>query len=200
MPTAAPKPCTQCGVLVRDGSGRCEAHKVRAGTFADRARGTRHQRGYDSAWDKRRERVMQRDAGICQPCLRHGIVHPGQAVDHIVPREQGGTEDDGNLQCICKPVHQAKTAVEKRGRAWDEQAWFAQQRPATASPAASPGPRAQPRPADRGEGGQMSGAPAARTDRFVEFLRAQVSGEGGVNAAPVVQAPAAGAVDQVEVV
>lgn len=174
MPTAAPKPCTQCGVLVRDGSGRCEAHKVRAGTFADRARGTRHQRGYDSAWDKRRERVMQRDAGICQPCLRHGIVHVGHAVDHIVPRERGGTEHDSNLQCICQPAHQAKTDSEKRGRVWDEQAWYAQQRPATAAPGA-----AHP-PANWG-GGQKAGAPARRTDGLTKFLRAQDRVGGGIN-------------------
>ena len=39
------------------------------------------------------------------------------AVDHVVSKEEGGTEDDGNLQAICKTCHQVKTAAEAaRGR------------------------------------------------------------------------------------
>lgn len=176
MPTAAPKPCSQCGVLVRDGTSRCESHKVRAGTFADRSRGTRKQRGYGPEWDKRRERVMRRDAGICQPCLRHGLVHNGHAVDHRIPREFGGTEDDSNLQVICKTVHQAKTDSEKHGRLWDEDAWFAAQ----AAAAGRAGPSARPSagaPATQG-GGQKSRGSAARTDRLGKFSRAGVVGGG----------------------
>lgn len=128
MPSAAPKPCIQCGTLVRDGTSRCANHKARPGTFADRARGTRHQRGYGTAWDAARERVMQRDAGVCQPCLRHGMAHAAQQVDHIVPKERGGDDHDGNLQAICRSAHRAKTDAEKLGRVWDEAAWCRAQR------------------------------------------------------------------------
>lgn len=114
MPAAAPRPCTHpsCGVLVRDGSSRCTKHKVLAGSFADRARGTRHERGYGSAWDRLRARILRRDAGICQPCLADGLVHQGTEVDHIIPKAQGGTDDDANLQTICTARHRAKTAAE----------------------------------------------------------------------------------------
>lgn len=156
---------------------------MRAGSFADKARGTRHQRGYGSAWDKIRERILQRDGGVCQPCLRHGLVHVGHAVDHIVPREQGGSDDDSNLQVICRPVHQAKTDAEKRGRVWDEAAWF------NAHPAGARG-----HVAGWGGGLRISGATADRTDRFANFLRAQVSGVGGVNQGSAPQALAVGAV------
>ncbi|MCR5864663.1 HNH endonuclease [Aquincola sp. J276] len=118
MPQAAPRPCTQvgCGVLVRDGSGRCAAHKVVAGAFADRRRGSRHERGYGTAWDKQRKRILQRDAGICQACLP-GAVHAGTEVDHRVPKAEGGSDDDANLQTICRAAHQEKTAAEAaRGR------------------------------------------------------------------------------------
>lgn len=118
MPQAAPKPCAAvgCGVLVRDGSSRCAAHKVVAGTFGDKRRGSRHERGYGTAWDKRRRRILARDAGICQACLP-GAVHVGTEVDHRVPKAEGGTDDDANLQTICRDAHRAKTAAEAaRGR------------------------------------------------------------------------------------
>jgi 5-methylcytosine-specific restriction protein A len=111
MPQAAPRPCTQpgCSVLVHDGTSRCSAHKV-ASAFADKARGTRHQRGYGTAWDKLRAEVLQRDHGICQPHLREGNVHQGTHVDHRVEKADGGTDDKANLQCVCAPWHRAKTA------------------------------------------------------------------------------------------
>jgi HNH endonuclease. len=37
-------------------------------------------------------------------------------VDHIIPKSQGGTDDDGNLQSLCAACHRAKTAREGRGR------------------------------------------------------------------------------------
>lgn len=113
MPTAAPRSCTftGCGVLVATGS-RCPAHAVREGTFSDRRRGTRHERGYGTEWDKKRERIMERDCGICQPCKAAGLLHVGTEVDHRVPRAEGGTEDDDNLQTICHDAHVRKTREE----------------------------------------------------------------------------------------
>lgn len=84
------------------------------GTFADRRRGTRHERGYGTAWDKLRRQVLQRDAGLCQVCARAGRVMRAHAVDHVVPKAAGGTDDQDNLQAICRPCHDAKTSEEKR--------------------------------------------------------------------------------------
>ena len=121
MPTAAPRPCTApgCGVLVHDGS-RCQAHKIVAGKFADSRRGSRHERGYGSAWDKIRERILRRDGGICQPCLADGIVHYATHVDHKVNKAEwkrlhgtlAGVDDDSNLQAINGDCHRRKTAGE----------------------------------------------------------------------------------------
>lgn len=120
MPNAAAKPCRHpgCGQLVRDGTSYCPAHKqARAGTFADRARGTRQQRGYGGAWDKLRVVVLQRDAGLCQPCRAAGHVAVATMVDHIQPKSKGGTDDMDNLQAICRACHTRKTDLEKnRGR------------------------------------------------------------------------------------
>lgn len=158
MPIAPPKPCVKCGALVRDGSSRCQAHKVRDGSFADRRRGSRHERGYGTTWDKTRERIMRRDGGLCQPSLRHGLIVFASHVDHIVPKAQGGTDDDDNLQAISAHVHAAKTAAERAGNRWDEDQWFAN----------------NPR------GLKKWAAARLRTDPASQFLAAGVSGGGVV--------------------
>lgn len=121
MPSAAPTPCRRpgCGALVRDGSGYCVAHQGdrRAGKFADRRRGSRHARGYGKDWEKTRVRILRRDNGLCQPCLKNHRVTPASQVDHIVPKAEGGTDEDENLQSICLDCHKVKTAKEaNRGR------------------------------------------------------------------------------------
>jgi 5-methylcytosine-specific restriction protein A len=135
MPSAAARPCSQpgCGVLVRDGSGRCAKHprKAASGSFADRERGSRHDRGYGTDWDKKRKKILKRDCGLCQECKRNGILKavgdkPFSAyVDHIKPKAEcralGWTQeqidDDSNLQTLCRSCHTAKTDLEKnRGR------------------------------------------------------------------------------------
>lgn len=83
-----------------------------AHTFTDQRRGSRHERGYGSAWDRLRARILKRDAGICQPCLQDGHVHQGTEVDHKIPKAQGGTDDEDNLQTICHERHKAKTVAE----------------------------------------------------------------------------------------
>lgn len=85
---------------------------VKPSAFADLRRGSRHARGYGSAWDKTRLRILRRDGGICQPCRADGVVHAGNEVDHILPKASGGSDDDANLQTICKARHAAKTAIE----------------------------------------------------------------------------------------
>lgn len=126
MPQAAPKPCTRCGTLVRDGSARCEAHKVvDTGRFGDTRRGSRHERGYGSSWDKLRLVVLARDAGVCQPCKAQGVLHEGTHVDHKVGKAEwqrrhgslAGVDALDNLQAINAECHKGKTAREaQQGR------------------------------------------------------------------------------------
>lgn len=143
-----------------DGTTRCADHKVKAGTFADSRRGSRHHRGYGTAWDKLRAQVLREDAGLCRPCLRQGLVTAGcRTVDHIVGKAQGGGDERANLQTICKPCHDAKTAAEARlARAGGT---------AVAVSAQAPG------------GHQKSGVGGSRTERLAGFSRAG-NVEGGV--------------------
>ncbi|MBF6301181.1 HNH endonuclease [Nocardia amamiensis] len=53
------------------------------------------------------EQIRQRDKGICQKCSR-----PGHEVDHIINVKADGTDDDDNLQVLCKDCHDAKTQGE----------------------------------------------------------------------------------------
>jgi 5-methylcytosine-specific restriction protein A len=74
---------------------------------------SRHKRGYGTAWDKLRKQVMQRDCGICQSCRKQGRATIAQAVDHIISKAKGGTDDLDNLQCLCNPCHDTKTQEEQ---------------------------------------------------------------------------------------
>jgi len=42
------------------------------------------------------------------------MYRPARQVDHKVPKFEGGTDDDDNLQAICEACHQVKTADEAR--------------------------------------------------------------------------------------
>ena len=84
---------------------------------------SRHARGYGSAWTKLRETIIKRDYGLCQQCKREGMLNPyrkgqGFAVDHIIPKAVGGTDEPGNLMLICPEHHLQKSldeAVAARG-------------------------------------------------------------------------------------
>ena len=124
MPSAAPKPCNHpgCGVLVKDGGARCPKHPGgMVARFGAIGRASRHDRGYGSDWDKTRKRILIRDCGMCQSCAKQGIVRLACDVDHIVPKAEGGTDEECNLQSLCKSCHSEKTKQESaRGvqRGW----------------------------------------------------------------------------------
>jgi 5-methylcytosine-specific restriction protein A len=73
----------------------------------------RQSRGYGAAWDKLRKQVMLRDCGLCQTCRKQGRVTIAKAVDHVISKAKGGTDDLANLAAICNPCHNAKTITEQ---------------------------------------------------------------------------------------
>lgn len=87
---------------------------VKHGSFADRRRGSRHERGYGTAWQRVREVVLRRDGGLCRcaRCTASGEVRVAHEVDHVVPKHLGGTDDLDNLRAINRECHAAKTAAE----------------------------------------------------------------------------------------
>ena len=66
---------------------------------------------------KDRDRIRERDCGLCQECLRQGRTSVGVAVDHKRPLWDHGTDHDSNKELLCQPCHDAKTAREAIARA-----------------------------------------------------------------------------------
>lgn len=75
-------------------------------------------------WERKRKAVFERDSYLCQECLRNDIytyvsLHGVDAgiCDHIMPIEEGGSDELENLQTLCKPHDNVKTRNEsERGR------------------------------------------------------------------------------------
>jgi 5-methylcytosine-specific restriction endonuclease McrA len=87
---------------------------TRAPILETKAGTTEMERG--RAWMAKRERVARRFGHLCAACGL--ILLKGKwECDHIIPREQGGSNDEVNLQPLCKvPCHSDKTAREQRAR------------------------------------------------------------------------------------
>lgn len=63
-----------------------------------------------------RLRIIKRDNGLCQACLRSGHIAIGHEVDHIIGLAQGGTDEDDNKELLCYHCHAAKTAKDNGKR------------------------------------------------------------------------------------
>ena len=68
------------------------------------------------AWMETRQRVALRDGLRCVACGRPWVASRDKT-DHILPRWQGGSDDDSNLQSLCVDCHDAKTSAEASERA-----------------------------------------------------------------------------------
>jgi 5-methylcytosine-specific restriction enzyme A len=65
-----------------------------------------------NGWEAQRTRVRirERDGYSCRACKRATRV--GE-IDHVVPIENGGSEQDDNLQLLCTECHRKKTARDR---------------------------------------------------------------------------------------
>ncbi|MCP4597784.1 HNH endonuclease signature motif containing protein [Neptuniibacter sp.] len=117
MPASIPRACRVrgCAGTTTERHGYCEAHAHKAKAWssgrAGRGRGGR-------PWRRIRERIKERDKGLCQICLKAGLMVPGTICDHIIPEAEGGRTTDDNLQMICRKCNDRKTQQEsQRARA-----------------------------------------------------------------------------------
>ena len=85
---------------------------TRLPTLQTKAGSTKRIQG--SSWMATRRRIMQRDGYACQCC---GIVRMDNEIDHRVPLEQSGSNEDGNLWVLCTECHKTKTRKEAQERA-----------------------------------------------------------------------------------
>lgn len=94
--------------------GYCDRHLSDADAHGwDPKRGNASERGYGWKWAKLRQKVLSRDAGLCQRCFVTGRITPACQVDHILPRSAGGSDAMDNLQAICDECHRVKTITER---------------------------------------------------------------------------------------
>ena len=63
-----------------------------------------HSRGYGAGWRRKRALFLARFP-VCANCGE-----PATDVDHILPRRQGGSEHESNLQALCHSCHSVKTS------------------------------------------------------------------------------------------
>ena len=67
---------------------------------------------YHGVWVRIRIMHLRREP-LCRVCAAAGKITPADTVDHIVPLREGGTNEESNLQSLCKPCHSSKTNAER---------------------------------------------------------------------------------------
>jgi len=74
----------------------------------------KHKRTQGNHWPALRASILERDDHQCTVILTNGrrCQQPANAVDHIQPVRQGGSDHPANLRAICKWHHATKTGQE----------------------------------------------------------------------------------------
>jgi 5-methylcytosine-specific restriction enzyme A len=110
MPNAAPRPCTHpgCGVLVRDGTGRCAKHP--RPTWSKKVDAPKRITG--RKLQKLRAELFSRDP-LCVECRRKGLVTRATQRDHIKSLADGGEDVESNVQGLCDACHDVKSERER---------------------------------------------------------------------------------------
>jgi len=75
-------------------------------------RGPESRRRYDRQWGKIRDLYLSKHP-LCEECQRNGRLTPAVHVHHII---RGGSNDEENLEALCKKCHSRETAKEVWGR------------------------------------------------------------------------------------
>lgn len=73
-------------------------------------------------WQRVRKYVWQRDNGLCQDCLKKGLITLGKEVHHIIELTEDNISDASialdanNLITLCKSCHEARHNVSNKNR------------------------------------------------------------------------------------
>ena len=71
-------------------------------------------------WHNMRTYIIKRDQGLCQDCLKKGLIVPAEEVHHIIPLQPENITDpsitlnEENLVSLCRECHRARHGKEKR--------------------------------------------------------------------------------------
>lgn len=116
MPQRWLKVCVIAGCQELTRVGRCQKHLVQAWrrrAALQAGRPTAAQRGYSYTWQQTRQRILEAAGYRCSVA---GCAVPATDVDHRIPRNRGGSDDDQNLVPLCHAHHSQKTGREGRIR------------------------------------------------------------------------------------
>ncbi len=108
MPDRPQHPCAHqgCNTLVR-GASKCEVHRRKA----DQERGTSTERGYDYKWMQKRKDYLAKHPWCSDPFGDHaGQKVRATHVDHVLPKSEGGKDEESNYDGKCDHCHNKKTA------------------------------------------------------------------------------------------
>jgi 5-methylcytosine-specific restriction protein A len=105
------KQCKKCTTLTRNSSGYCDEHEL--GKYDNRKqydhnRDKQSVKFYNSsAWIKARSMALARDHGLCQCCLRVGVVTTADVVHHVKEIKQDYSKRLvlDNLMSLCNICH-----------------------------------------------------------------------------------------------
>lgn len=103
MTAAALKACIECGDLAE--GTRCKDCQAERDQRLNQRRGGAHVRGYTRQWQRTAAKVKRR-----QPACAVCGATTDLTVDHVVPKAAGGTDDEDNLQTLCRSHNGAKGA------------------------------------------------------------------------------------------
>ena len=109
MPQSAPHACSHvgCAALVRN-AARCPEHA----RVKEHERGNPSARGYDYAWQKRRDVHLSFNP-LCVYCLRDNRVTVATICDHVLPHRGDPVLFAGPIQSLCKRCHDSVKAKEE---------------------------------------------------------------------------------------
>lgn len=106
--------CVRCGTPYKHGKRCPNCTRTRRRAYDQWERNQDAKAFYNSAqWKRMRKAVGERDHYVCQSC-RKAAGKSGHC-DHIIPREDGGSDEADNLQWLCHGCHSAKTMRETFG-------------------------------------------------------------------------------------
>lgn len=112
MPWSAPKPCVApgCPRLAERGKRYCSRHAYLENKNRGENHDPRHSKKYGKKWQQIRMLYFSTHP-YCERCAKGGVMREAEEVHHIIPLNDGGTNDFSNLQSLCRKCH-AETHAE----------------------------------------------------------------------------------------
>lgn len=114
MPRKPKKPCAWPGCPELTYGKYCEVHaKQAAKDYETYKRDPNTRKRYGRTWQKIRARYLTLHP-LCEECLTEGRSTLATEVHHKIPLGEGGTNDEKNLEAVCKACHSRIHAKDKR--------------------------------------------------------------------------------------